>query len=421
MKNRFENRRYHSRAIVVCVLLWLVSLAGATAGTLKTPHYNVTTELGPEFTRIVADHMEHIFQEYSRRLSQFDTQTNERFNVRVYATQSGYESAMPRSLTGSSGAFVAHLRLLATYKGDRTREDVLRTLYHEGFHQFMYRCISSKCPLWLNEGLAEYFAEATWNGRGFETGQVPPERLKIIQEAIRHREYLPFSSLFALKQRSWLRTVHMNRSQASLQYCQAWSAVHFLIHGDQGRYFNRLMGYLKSINTGMDSDTAFKKHFGQDMAGFDHAWRNYVMNLRPDAKHQCKRNMRLLLHLAQRAYDTPRDFRSLSHYRNMLLTDRRVEWSVTSAYGETFSSSDSRRAADLFRCPFDPADRDTSYVLMRDKRTGLPTLFCVHHSGVIIKGYYRRGPGGEYKVEVEEQVDSTLPPGLKQSIRAKLR
>jgi len=405
--------------MLVCVLLAWASTATAT--TLRTPHYNIKTELGPEFTRIVADHMEQIFKEYARRLPQFNTNTDDRFNVRVYATKQGYERAMPPSLTGSTGAFVSHLRLLATYKGDRPREEVLRTLYHEGFHQFMYRCISTDCPLWLNEGLAEYFAEATWTGRGFETGQVPPERLKIIQDAVRNRQYMPFNNLFSLKQRSWLRTVHMNRSQASLQYCQAWSAVHFLIHGDQGRYFNRLMGYLKSINSGLDSETAFKKHFGQNMNGFDRAWREYVMNMRPDAKHRCKSNMKLLLHLAQHAYETPRKFQSLSHFRSMLLDDKRVEWSITSAYGETYSSSNRRRAAELFRCPFDSGDREISFVLMRDRRTGLPTIFCTHHPGIIIKAYYRREPGGEYKVEVEEQVQSTVPPQLQRSLKARLR
>jgi len=408
------------RVLAVCVFLLLFSIGSATAVTIRTPHYNVTTELGGDFARVVADHLEHIFQEYSRRLPQFNTQTSERFNVHVYATKNGYERAMPATLTGSTGAFVAHLRLMATYKGDRPREEVLRTLYHEGFHQFMYNCISTKCPLWLNEGLAEYFAEATWNGRGFETGQVPPERLKIIQDAITQRDYMPFSGLFALKQRSWLRTVHLNRSRASLQYCQAWSAVHFLIHGDQRRHFSKLVGYLKSINSGVDSEVAFNTHFGDDMTGFDRAWRDYVMNLRPDAKHKCKRNMRLLLHLAQHAYDTPREFQSLSHFKNMLLRDRRVQWSITSSYGESFSSSDRSRATELFRCPFDPANRDSSYVLMRDNRTGLPTLFCVHHPGIIIKGYYRRGPAGEYKVEVEEQVTSTLPPELIQTLHSRL-
>lgn len=421
MTKKIRNHSHIVRALIACSLLCLVSASGASATTIRTPHYNITTELGPEFTRVVSDHMEHIFKEYSRRLPQFDTHTNDRFNVRVYRNKGGYERAMPQSLTGSSGAFVAHLRLLATYKGERNREEVLRTLYHEGFHQFMYRCISEECPLWLNEGLAEYFAEATWNGRGFETGQVPPERLKIIQEAIRERQYMPFGNLFALKQQGWLRTVHMNRSKASLQYCQAWSAVHFLIHGDQGRYFKRLIGYLKSINSGIDTETAFTKHFGQDMTGFDLAWREYVMNLRPDAKHQCKRNMRLLLHLALHAYETPHKFQSLAQFRKMLLEDRRVEWSITSAYGDTFSSGDRRRAGELFRCPFDPADRTVSYVLMREKRTGLPTLFCVHHSGVIIKGYYKQTRRGEFKVEVQEQVRSTLPPGLEQALNTRLR
>lgn len=416
--------RWHALGMIVLCLALPGSRTAVGYGrmaTVRTEHYDVSTDLGAEFARLVGTHMENVLHEYRQRLPGFNCSLSERFHVRVFARRADYERAMPDSLSGSTGSFVSQMKLLATFKEDRTREDVLRTLYHEGFHQFMYRCISRRCPLWLNEGLAEYFAEATWNGRSFDTGQLPPERLKVIQDAIRKNDYMPFRKLLSLKQQGWLRNVHLHKSRASLQYCQAWSAVHFLLHGDGGQHRQKLLGYLRDIASGTTPERAFQKHFGQNLANFEMAWRRYVMALRPDHKHRCERNVRLLMHLALHAYDSPSRFRNLPSFRNVLLYDRRVLWSITSGYGEKFSSENPQEAAQLFRCPLDRSGREISYVLIRDSRTGQPSVYCTRHPGITIRGFYERGGDGSFEVEVEELVTDTLPAGLRQRLGAELR
>jgi len=408
----------------VALLLFLVAAAsGAWAKefAIATKHYEVTTDVSPEFTTLVGEHMEQILAEYRRRLSGFECDLNERFRVVVYKERADYDANVPKSLAGSTGAFMSGSKTLATYLGERTREEAFRTLYHEGFHQFMFRCIARKCPLWVNEGLAEYFAEATWNGRGFETGQVPPERLTVVQKGIRTKEFLPFKRLFAMKTDAWLSHLRIDRSRASLQYSQAWSIVHFLIHGDHGRHRQKLLGYLQDIARGMNEETAFERNFGANLAGFEKGWQRYVMNLKPSPKYRCKRNIRLLMFVALRIYGTPEKFRSLSDLRRALLYDEHLEWSLTSGFGEQFSSANRQQAATLFLCPFDRSRGKISYMMLTNPRTGRPMLFCTHHPGIVMKGYYKRSGDGNYKVVVEEQVIATLPPDLLRALRAKLR
>ena len=48
------------------------------------------------------------------------------------------------------------------------------TVQHEGFHQFAHVVIRGDLPIWVNEGLAEYFGEAVFTGDGFVSGVIPP-------------------------------------------------------------------------------------------------------------------------------------------------------------------------------------------------------------------------------------------------------
>jgi len=406
-----------------CLFLAGLCLLGADAGkefSLKTKHYEVTTDVSPALARLVGEHMEQILAEYKRRLSNFKWEERERFKVQVFKNQRDYNRAVPAALTGSTGAFVSRTRLLATYLGERTYEEVFRTLYHEGFHQFMYLCISQDCPLWLNEGLAEYFSEATWNGKGFETGQVPPERLMVVQKALREKELLRLQRLFSMESEEWLRSMRMEKQRAYVQYCQAWSVVHFFIHSDRGRHLPKLLDYLANVASGMNVDVAFERSFGKDVNAIERAWRRYIMNLKPDGKYRCKENMRLILSLGLKLYGEPGQFESLSHLRWSLIRDNRLEWSVTSHYGTSYSSKDRKQAAALFKCPYDRSGDSTSYIMLKNPRTRLPMLFCTHHPGVVMKAYYKPR-GGNYKVEVEEQVIATLPEELRRALRAKMK
>ena len=64
-----------------------------------------------------------------------------------------------------------------------------------------------------------------------------------------------------------------------------------------------------------------------------------------------------------------------------------------------------------------PNAAEISYILIRDSRTGMPTLVCTHHPGVVELAYYTTGSSGDLTVTVEEQVWDTLSPDVQQAIR----
>jgi hypothetical protein len=295
---------------------------------------------------------------------------------------------------------------------------VFRTLYHEGFHQFLFNRVSANVPLWLNEGFAEYFAEATWNGKRFTTGQVPWERLRVLKNALRGGTHIPLGQLFAMRSEEWLASVRADDNQAPVQYCEVWSVVHFLLHAKGGRYRDRALGYLRLISEGMDHDEAFLESFGSNVDGFERAWRQYVMALESGPDDICRKNMEVIAFLALRYYGDLGRFTSLERLRRDLLDSEGFEWHVTTGDGEKISGKDKQRVMALFKCPYDRSGAPVSYVLLKNLRTGRPELYCTHHAGIVMKAYYVAGAEPGREVEVERIVRATLPRELAKELES---
>lgn len=410
------------RTLAMCLFLSAlttpVAVDAARFSEERTDHYHVQTDVSRRFTHLVAQHMEEIYQEYERRFQGYDLKKHGRFDVKVFERQSDYEDAIPAQLRGSVGSFISSQRLLAAYMGDNTEERVFKTLYHEGFHQFLYSAVEAEVPLWVNEGFAEYFSEAVWNGRRFTTGRVSTGRVKVIREAIESRDHIPLEKLFRMESDGWLANVR--GGDARLQYAEAWSVVHFLCHARDGRYRRRLLGYIKMLADGTGRTEAFRRSFGTNVERFERAWAKYVAELEPGPEELCRHNLELLLFMGREMFEGARDFESLSQLRRALLSDHH-RWEVRSGTGEKISSSDERRVRRLFKCPLDRSRRAISYILLRNPGTKLPEIYCVHHQGNVIRAYFERSERGEYQPRTQRVVSATLPPAVARALKRRMR
>ena len=396
------------------------ALAAAQTFSLDTPHYQVQTDISPAFAQLVAKHMEAIFLEYSSLFRNYG-QVTSKFRVIVYGHEADYRQAIPQGYWGSAGIFISASQVLVAHAEKRTTEDVLRTLYHEGFHQFMFEAVAQDSPVWVNEGIAEYFSNATWNGRTFALGEVPAIQLYVIQQKIKNGSCLPFARLFRLTSEEWRSASAGDQRQAGLLYTEAWSVVHFLVHAENGRYSSMLDRYLKAVSQGQGFESALTDVFGKDYGQFEQSWARYVMALKPSPKFACRDNMECLLLLAKFVYTDPRALKSVTQLRQDVLYQNRAGWQITRPTGEKLSSDQPDQVVALFRCPLDQGGGEISYIVIHDGRTGMPTLVCTHHPGVVELAYYERDGAGGLKVTVEEQVWETLTPDMQQAILAASR
>ncbi len=127
--------------------------------------------------------------------------------------------------------------LVFTYwgNGDRIQQD----LRHELTHALLNSALRS-VPLWLDEGLAEYF-------------EIPPSKGGFSPEHIKQLRHGPNGPLHAdLNRLEQLKDVN---EMTPAEYREAWAWVHFMLHGnDESRKV--LVSYLKELRTEQDARPA---------------------------------------------------------------------------------------------------------------------------------------------------------------------
>ncbi len=360
---------------------------------IRTPHYILKTNVSENFARLLARHMEAIYEEYEAHFKDFRLEPTSRAVIKVFRERARYDAVAPEPLRGTAGGFIADSNIIMTFLGDRSREDVLRTLYHEGFHQFAHDRLGRDVPMWLNEGMAEYFAEATWSGESFITGQKPLKRIENLQEAIQSRNFIPLSRLFPIENRQWMANVHKNDTLARLQYDQAWSVIHFLLHANNGQYSYRLSGYLESHIAGKGPVRAFTVNFGRNIRSMQDAWKKYVMELEPDPLSVCRHKMKTLMTLANMLHSRPQDFRDLDNFTRMLLEGERRNWRYEDPFGNVLTPGNTNKLRQILKCRQGEHGGLTGYILLNNDRTGMPELYCTYHPGIVIKAHLTRHRG----------------------------
>ena len=144
----------------------------------------------------------------------------------------------------------------------RGNDPGIRTAMHELMHDLL-RQTESAPPLWLEEGLAEYFSNAQVSNGKVTAGEPIREHVSLLQR----RTPLTLDRFFAVKAESAEGT-------SSPFYAQSWAAVHWLIGTDQKAFF----GFLRDVERGTPAATALATHYRKSLNDLELAirWKNPV-------------------------------------------------------------------------------------------------------------------------------------------------
>lgn len=146
----------------------------------------------------------------------------------------------------------------------------LHVIFHE-YEHFVVRNNIDRAPLWLNEGLAEFYG----------TFQVIDEnrkaRLGIAMahhtRALRNSRMLPLETLLTVDHKS----PHYNESdKAGIFYAQSWALVHYLMFGNNAARQEQLTRFIAGLNTDATLEENFRQSFQADYAQIEKELRDYV-------------------------------------------------------------------------------------------------------------------------------------------------
>lgn len=277
------------RKAIVSLLVLLVSaplLCAAPAmrpsddspGTMQiyqTKYYIIHSDLPIDDVKEAVIRMTRMAEEYHRRTQGFSGEIRERLPFYLFRTADEYYNS--GGLPGTAGVFIVDSRgaRLMAIAGNETQGSTWHTVQHEGFHQFAHAVIRGELPVWVNEGIAEYFGESLFTGDSFVTGIIPPYRLKRVQQELKQNRFKSIKSMMLLSHQDW------NLEMRIENYDQAWSMVHFLVHGDNGRYQDAFVNFMKLIGRGTPWQNAWMQTFGS-AGDFEERWKNYWLNLPPN-------------------------------------------------------------------------------------------------------------------------------------------
>ena len=140
--------------------------------------------------------------------------------------------------------------------GELDASVVRQILYHEYTHALVRDLAAGKCPVWLNEGLAEY--------QGARAGRRYTE---LLAEALKKNQLFPWKELDA----------HFSPSLSAAEVGLAYQEAHSIVAYLSDRYgFWRLRKVLANVGGGMPVDQALSKEFHTPLERLERNWRDWL-------------------------------------------------------------------------------------------------------------------------------------------------
>ncbi len=226
---------------------------------LQSANFTVEGDVGERELRAVARRLEQFREVIGRALPSVKLVTPAPVTVLVFGRVSDFKSVSllfqgkPIELAGYAvtspiGSSIA----ICVERSDQA--------YPVAYHEYGHLLISNSLyglPLWLKEGLAEFYGtfDLSEDGRRATLGKpVAPEEIGLLRDRL-----LPMSELLAADEGSKLYNVGADRD---LFYAQSWALVHYLMLGnpDRARQFE---DFLQRLAVGVPAARAYTDSFPQ--------------------------------------------------------------------------------------------------------------------------------------------------------------
>src|SRR3954471_7786286 len=187
------------RALALLLLLFFVLSVAAEMPRYETKYYTLFTDVPREQAQEAAVRMSRMAEEYHNRTSAFSGVIRSKLPFYLFRSRENYIAA--GGMKGTDGLFNGEA--LYAVAGERLTDRTWHVVQHEGFHQFAAAVIGGERPMWVNEGLAEYFGEAIFTGDGFVSGIIPQWRMKRLRDEIQQNKLMSIARMMSLSNAEW--------------------------------------------------------------------------------------------------------------------------------------------------------------------------------------------------------------------------
>jgi tetratricopeptide (TPR) repeat protein len=256
------------RAMSIACLM-VLALSSAMRGEhhenwieIKSPHYTIYSNSGEHDGRRVAAQFEEIRALFEQSFPKLKVDFGKPTNVYVLKDENSLKLLMPSYGQNKNAIKIAGQYHLSNDKNFAVvRADVTGTgtnpyhvMYHEWAHG-LFRLNFRGLPLWLDEGLAEYWGGSDIDNREGRVGMADRAQLRVLQQ----NTFIPISTLVSVDATSPL---YNTRDHAGMFYAESWAIVHYFSSAQEVSDQHLLNKYLAALQATDDPIEAANRSFG---------------------------------------------------------------------------------------------------------------------------------------------------------------
>jgi tetratricopeptide (TPR) repeat protein len=237
---------------------------------VKTASFTLFSNAGERDTRRVGEDLERL-RDALAQLSPGLTLTAP-FPTWIYvfkntASMQPYERLYEGKPSEASGYFLAHAQGNYVAVDDSLKADPTAVVHHEYFH-YVARNNYGDLPVWLHEGLAEYYSTFQLSKNEALVG-LPIERHV---QWLRKNPWIPLAQLFTIDLNS---KDYNEKARRGAFYAESWALTHYLLSGKPERR-SQLQELLRLTKAGVPGQEAFQQVFGNDHTALEREAHTYV-------------------------------------------------------------------------------------------------------------------------------------------------
>ncbi|HEX3986872.1 MAG TPA: tetratricopeptide repeat protein [Acidobacteriaceae bacterium] len=225
---------------------------------VRSAHFTVITDAGDRDGRHLADQFERMRWLFQTLFPQARVDPPTPIVVVAVRTRKEMQALEPTAYLAKNAVNLAGLFLREPEKNyillrlDTEEEHPYSTVYHEFTHLVLG---TGGMPLWLNEGLAQFFQNTDIRDKDVLFGQISAADLAEVQR----QPLIPLPVLLQVDANS---PYYHQEAKGSLFYAESWLLTHYLMIKDFKEHTSRVDEYIRLVSQNVDSVSAANQAFG---------------------------------------------------------------------------------------------------------------------------------------------------------------
>jgi len=239
---------------------------------VRSSHFSVVSNSNEKQARRVADQFERMRSVFHKLFPRIQIDTLGSITVLAIKDEKDFRALEPAEYLAKGQLKLGGLFLRGPDKNyvllrlDAEGEHPYAVVYHEYTHFLLSK--ADWMPLWLNEGLAQFYQNTDIQDKEVALGQWSPVNLQLLLT----NRLLPLPTLFAVDHSS---PYYHQENKGSIFYAESWALTHYLEQKDYHDKTQHLTDYAQLLAQNVDAITAATRAFG-DLKQLQSALEAYV-------------------------------------------------------------------------------------------------------------------------------------------------